>query len=98
MRHAGFTFMEVLAVVALLAVLSGGVMWAMAGDVSRASKQDAIQKLTHADRTARLAASRLGSEFTLRIDLDRQRMWREPRTDANHPRSTPVTLTSGYRI
>ena len=98
MKRAAFTFLEVLAVVALLAVLSGGLMWAMAGDMSRASKEDAIQKLTHADRTARLAARRLGVSFALCIDLDRQRLWREPIDDADHPRSTPVAIGSGYRI
>lgn len=98
MKRAGFTFLEVIAVVTLLAVLAGGVMWAMAGDVSRASKQDAIQKLTDADRNARMAARRLGSNFALRIDLDRQRLWREPAPHADHPRSTPVALGRGYRI
>lgn len=98
MRRAGFTFIEVIAVVTLLGVLAGGVMWAMAGDVSRASKEDAIQKLTHADRTARLAARRLGSPFALRIDLDRQRLRREPLGNTDHPRSTAVTLRGGYRI
>ncbi len=72
MRRGGFTLIEVMAVVALLGLLAGAVVWSMTDEAKRWSREDAVGRIAHADRRARIAARRLGRPCVLRFDLDRQ--------------------------
>lgn len=74
MRRPGFTFVELVAVIALMALLAGAAAWSMGGEIRRASREDAIVRLAHADRMARLTARRFNAPMTLTLDLDRQRV------------------------
>jgi len=98
-RHVGFTLVEVIAVVALLALLAGATALSLTGDADLAKHSDILDRLRHADRMARLAAQRTGRPQLLRINLDKQRIQRMQDTrggqdTANHPYALPA----GYRI
>jgi type II secretory pathway pseudopilin PulG len=97
-RRAAFTLIEVLAIVALLGLLVGATVWLMADDARRASRADALGQIAHADRTARLAAQRLGRPCVLRCDLDAQRLRRVVHDTGEEAVSHTVDLPQGFRI
>ena len=94
-----FTLIEVMAVVALIGLLAAATAWSLADEAQRANQADAVDRLRHADLTARLTARRLGPS-TLCMDLDRQRVWidspgkRPGRTQSSHS----LELPRGCRI
>jgi prepilin-type N-terminal cleavage/methylation domain-containing protein len=93
-----FTLIEVMAVVLLLGLLATAVVLSMADEVQLARRTDVIDRLSHEDRLARLAARRTGSASVLRFDLDRQRLWRVDYV-ANEERLTHSwSLPDAYRI
>lgn len=98
-RRGGFTLIEVMAVVVLIGLLAGATAWSMAGTVQRATRQETVDKLAHADATARMSARRLGSA-SLRIDLDTQRLWVvTPDLETDQPRPGHVVkLPPNYRV
>lgn len=96
MRRSAFTLIEVLAVVTILALVAGATIWSLAADVRRGTCADAIGRVAWADRTARLAARRLGRPCGLRFDLDARRLWR---IEDDGLRTThEVALPGGYHI
>mgnify|MGYP001481678455 CR=1 FL=1 len=72
MRRGAFTLVEMLAVMAVIGLLAGAVTWLSAGQVGRADGREAVSRIIHADRMARIEALRLaglaccGSAWTLR--------------------------------
>jgi len=74
LRRDGFTLVEMLAVVAVLGLLAGAVAWSAAGNVRRGSRREALDRVIHADRMARLEARRLGKGCLLKFDLSTQRI------------------------
>lgn len=99
MRRGAFTLIEVMAVVLLLGLLAGATVWLMADDARRASRAEAMARLAHADRTARLAARRLGRPCVLRCDLAAQRLRRVVGGAKDEEAvSHAVELPAGYRI
>jgi len=74
-RRDGFTLLEIMLVVVLLALLAGAVTWSLAGQLRRSDRADVISRLEHADAMARVAARRHGP-CVLRIDLDAQSLRR----------------------
>lgn len=76
MDRGGFTFIEVIAVVALLGLLAGGTAYYLADQVQASSSDSAVGQLAYADRLTRLRARRLGRECVLRVDLDEQTVTR----------------------
>ena len=76
MTRRGFTFIEVIAVVALLGILAGGTAYYLADQVQASSSDSAVGQLAYADRLTRLRARRLGRECVLRFDLDEQAVTR----------------------
>lgn len=95
----GFTLLEMMAVVVLVGILATATAMSLADQSQRATRADAIGRLTDADRSARLAAKRLGPS-TLRIDLDQQRLWLVT-PDAQSDKARPghsMQLPSGFRI
>ena len=99
MRRSAFTLVEVMAVVALLALAAGVTVWSLAQDAQHGSRVNVIGAIAHADRMARLAAQRLGEPCLLQFDLDHQRLWRIV-GDEEGARSTThaLNLPRGYRI
>jgi len=72
MRRGAFTLVEMLAVVAVIGLLAGAVTWLSAGQAGRADGREAVSRIIHADRMARVEALRLGRPCSLRFDLDAQ--------------------------
>ncbi|MFO8014770.1 MAG: prepilin-type N-terminal cleavage/methylation domain-containing protein [Phycisphaerae bacterium] len=99
MRRAAFTLIEVMAVVVLLGLLAGATVWLMADDARRASRAEAMATIAHADRTARLAARRLGRPCLLRCDLAAQRLRRVvDAAEGEEAVAHAVELPVGYRM
>jgi len=98
-RRVGFTLVELVAVVTLLALLAGAVAVSLTGEADRARRVDVIGQLRHADRTARLAAQREGEAMALRFDLSAQRVWRRrDNGERDGPVSHPFHLPGAFRI
>jgi len=72
MRRGAFTLVEMLAVMAVIGLLAGAVTWLSAGQVGRADGREAVSRIIHADRMARIEALRLGRPCVLRFGLDAQ--------------------------
>lgn len=99
MTRCAFTLIEVMAVVVLLGLLAGTVAWTMASQADRATLDDAIGRIAHADRMARLAADRTGEACVLRVDLAEGRLWRESvGIDGEPTRSHPVGVPGGFAV
>jgi prepilin-type N-terminal cleavage/methylation domain-containing protein len=99
MRRDGFTLIEIVAVVVLLGLLAGAAGWLMLNDARQSSEIEARNRIVHADRMARLAARRLGSECVLRYDLERDRLRRYVPAQGEHGNADfKVQLPRGCRI
>lgn len=98
MTRKGFTLIEVMAVVVLLGLLAGGVMLSLAGDTHRARRADVIDRLTHEDELARLAACRSGSPAILRLDLKAQRLWRVDMLPQEQRLSHSWQIPASFRV
>lgn len=99
MRRAGFTFVEVIAVVTLLGLLAGATAWSLAGDARRAMHSEVIDRIRHADHMARLTAQRTGEPQLLRFDLNQQRIEQLSDREAHRGSgSHPYRMPAGYRI
>jgi prepilin-type N-terminal cleavage/methylation domain-containing protein len=110
MRRAGFTLIELMAVVALLGLLAGAVAWSLADTVERATRGELRARLMEADRRARQAARRRGAPHRLRLDLAAQHVQRRRGGEADalaraipapwtltRVRVAPGTEAPGYR-
>lgn len=99
MRRGGFTLIEVMAVVLLLGLLAGSTIWLMTRQARRSQADLAVIEITGADRDARLAARRTRPQCLLRIDLNRQEVYRVRRDAAGREtRSHRVSPPAGIRI
>ena len=99
MPRRAFTLIEVIAVIVLIGMIAGAAAWSMTRDVRRATRADAIRRITHADRMTRLAAQRLGQPFRLRFNLDEQRIRRTTTEGPNRDKTTrTLNLPRGFRI
>ncbi len=96
MHRAAFTMIEMLAVIVVLGLLAGAAAWSLAGDAEAATYENVVGKLAHHERTARLAANRLGQTCVLRYNLNAQRI---SRFDTADRMATPAwRLPAPYRI
>jgi prepilin-type N-terminal cleavage/methylation domain-containing protein len=68
-RHRGFTLIEVMAVMLILALLSAAAAWSFARPLARARAAEAVELLTSFDASSRLAARRFGRTVEMRFDL-----------------------------
>lgn len=99
MWRSGFTLIEMMAVVVLLGLLAGAVVWSLADEAHRRSRANVIARIAQADRTARIAARRLGRPCVLRFDLDRQRIVRlAGRRDHGGAAGHAMQLPAEHRI
>jgi prepilin-type N-terminal cleavage/methylation domain-containing protein len=98
MRRGAFTLIEVMAVVALLALAAGAVTWSFVDEVRRSSRTAACNQIMRADRMARLAGQRLGRQCVLRFDLAGQRVFRVLKGEGCQEDSHAVRLSSGCRL
>ncbi|MFP4354512.1 MAG: prepilin-type N-terminal cleavage/methylation domain-containing protein [Phycisphaerae bacterium] len=96
----GFTLIEVMAVVMVLAVLAGAAAWTMTEQLRSRRSLTAIEQLTGADRTARLAARSNGGSTRLEIDLDAGLSVRydQPEGALAARRAHPIQLPDGTEM
>lgn len=76
MWRRAFTLIEVMVVVAVMGLLAAATAWSLAEAAAGRSIADSFDRIAHADRTARIAARRLGEPCKLRFDLDARRIER----------------------
>ena len=96
-KRAAFTFIEVMAVVLLLGLLSAATVWSLAGDVRRGSRRGALQQVLQAERLVRLAARRTGQPTVLQVDLNRSELRRMERQDGELRAAGPTVRFSTAR-
>jgi len=96
--HRAFTLIEVMAVVVLLGLLASASVLTLTEQVQHCRQADVLDRLTHEDHLARLAARRLGHGCILRLDLDRQRLWRADTVGAEEGLTHGWKLPAGYRM
>ena len=70
--YTAFTLIEVMLVVAIMAILTAAAALTFAGPLRKAQSQEAAQQLRFFDASARDLARRWGREVQLSFDLDRQ--------------------------
>lgn len=96
-RHAGFTMIEMLAVVAILALAATLAGVSLSGAASRASLEDVAQRVIVYDAGARLYAARFDRPVVLRFDEGSvAQVFAEE--DADAPPREPLRLPGGYRV
>jgi prepilin-type N-terminal cleavage/methylation domain-containing protein len=71
-----FTIVEMMLVIALIGLLAGAAGWSLTKSVQRSTRADVADRIREMDRMTRAAAQRLGRRYVLRIDLEKQRLWR----------------------
>lgn len=77
-RH-GFTIVELIAVLVLLSLVAGTVVFSLRGNVANSRAELAIEKLQLVDRQLRDSASRSGRASSLRFDVSRGKVARSVR-------------------
>lgn len=92
-RLTGFTLLELMAVLVIIAILSGAVVLTMAGRLRSARMADVVAKLQDLDRWTRYDARRFARPANLAFDFERGVACR----DAGQ-RSRIVTLPPGYSL
>ena len=70
MRRAGFTLIEIMVAVLLLALLASAVTLSFGAPLRRARAAQAVDQIRSIDSAARQAARRFNRPMTLSIDLD----------------------------
>jgi len=99
LKRRAFTLIEVIAVVVLIGLLAGATAWLLAEDARSGTRAEVASRISHADRSARLAGMRMGRPCVLRFDLGRNRLRRVFRDSEGREQSShSVTLPDGYRI
>ena len=68
-RHGGFTLIEVMAVMLILALLSTAAAWSFAQPLARARTAEAVELITSFDASSRLGARRFGRGVDMVFDL-----------------------------
>lgn len=96
-RRAGFTMIEMLAVVAILALAATLTGVSLSGAASRASLEDVTQRVIAYDAGARLYASRFDRPVVLAFD-ERSIAQRFVEEDAAAPPREPLRLPGGYEV
>jgi type II secretion system protein H len=90
--RAGFTLIEILVVLVLIAIVSSIVVVSMTGKVRQGQLQDTLDEIAFFDRASRNDAKRGNRALSLVIDLDRQQIQRINPSDI---RSSPPSLDLG---
>ncbi|MGB7158463.1 MAG: type II secretion system protein [Tepidisphaeraceae bacterium] len=68
-RKFGFTLIEIMAVMLILALLSAAAAWSFSRPLARARASEAIELVTSFDASSRLAARRFGRRVEMVFDL-----------------------------
>jgi prepilin-type N-terminal cleavage/methylation domain-containing protein len=68
-RRRGFTLIEIMAVMVILALLSAAAAWSFSRPLARARASEAIELVTSFDASSRLAARRFGRSVDMQFDL-----------------------------
>jgi prepilin-type N-terminal cleavage/methylation domain-containing protein len=92
MRSRGFTLIETLAVIALLAVLTAAAAVSLSGTRRAARAEDAVERFVAFDRATRDAARRIGHASAIRFELNRGHV---SRTTDGETQPTPLVLEGG---
>lgn len=95
----GFTLLELVAVIALMAILTGAVAWSLSQQAVAARRANVVGEIRQADRLARLTARRFNQPTVLCVNLDEQRLWHKSTNADDGPATNhPYALPDGYRI
>ena len=74
--HSGFTLIEVMIVVVIMAMLAASVRFSFRRPMQHAAQSDAIELMHHFDSYARISANRFNRATQLVFDLENQSMTR----------------------
>ncbi len=96
MKEEGFTLLELLAVIAIMALLSCAVVLKLAPQLSQASTQGVLDQIERSDQLARLSALQAGKELELVYDVDKNLIYRREEQQ-RHPLAK-LRLPDGFRI
>jgi prepilin-type N-terminal cleavage/methylation domain-containing protein len=95
--RSGFTLVELMMAVLLLALLTSAVALSFSGPIQRARGQDAIEQIRSFDAAARDAARREGREVRMALDLSAGTLARREGADLESLRCQ-IALPPGFRI
>lgn len=98
MRRPGFTLLELMAVVALLGLTAAATAWSLADEARQSRWVKVVGDIAQVDRMARLSARRQGRPCIIRLDLDRQSLWRVSSNDYGQEASHTVALGQPVRM
>lgn len=101
MHRRGFTLIEIMAVVVLIGLLAGATAWSLAGQAQHTNHAEALDRLIHADTTARLASRRLGpARLELNLDTQTLRLLTPDPDPAKKTLSagSPIRLPANHRL
>lgn len=96
-RRTGFTLIEVMLAVLLMALLASAVALSFSGPLQRARAEDAQQTLRSFDAAARQMATRWGRPVRVVFDVSAGTLSRREGQSLQEPRSR-IALPSGYRV
>ena len=89
--QSGFTLVEVLAVVVLMALLATATMFAMVATLRKSEARSALERWQHFDRSTRLMAQTRYQPMLMLFDLNRQRFLRRQVVAVSTENLVPAT-------
>ena len=98
-RNAGFTLIELMAVLLLLGLIAAGVSVSLASSHRRAQMSDVVGQVVQYDTLARATAREQGAPMRVRVSLQSSTLSREIVEDARRgERASSLVLPPGYSV
>src|SRR5689334_14764707 len=98
LHHRGFTLIEIMVAVLLLALLASAAALSFAKPLREARAIDAIETVSSFDESARTAARRSGRSVVLRYDLAGNTLFRDEGAGEARAARQRLKLPYGFRV